>query len=103
MLPGPSDLTCLTYHPTRSCLATGAAAGFVLLWGIPMNWTAFAPDFQALPKNVEYVEKEDEFEGQPISKIKIKMLDDEKNETAEVSFSVESWYSHGFFSRIMAV
>jgi hypothetical protein len=27
-----------------------------------MDWTAFAPDFQALPMNVEYVEEEDEFD-----------------------------------------
>ena len=27
-----------------------------------MDWTAFAPDFQALPCNVEYVEQEDEFD-----------------------------------------
>jgi hypothetical protein len=30
-----------------------------------MNWTAFAPDFQALPKNVEYAEKEDEYDVLP--------------------------------------
>jgi len=27
-----------------------------------MDWTAFAPDFKALPRNVEYVEDEDEFD-----------------------------------------
>ena len=27
-----------------------------------MDWTAFAPDFQALPMNIEYVEREDEFD-----------------------------------------
>jgi len=36
--------------------------GCIDLWGIPANWTALAPDFQALPRNVVYMEKEDEFD-----------------------------------------
>ena len=63
LLKGPQmELRTLAYHPARSCLATGTADGCVDMWGIPMNWTALAPDFQALPKNVEYIENEDEFD-----------------------------------------
>lgn len=36
--------------------------GLVDIWGPRMDWTAFAPDFQALQKNVEYIEKEFEFD-----------------------------------------
>lgn len=36
--------------------------GLVDVWGPRINWTAFAPDFQALPRNIEYVEREDEFD-----------------------------------------
>ncbi len=47
-----------------------------------MDWTAFAPDFQALQKNVEYIQKEDEFDvvvdGNEI--VKRKQLSERKEE-----------------------
>jgi COMPASS component SWD1 len=52
----------VAWHPTRSFLAVTASDGLVDRWGPRINWTAFAPDFQALPQNVEYVEQEDEFD-----------------------------------------
>lgn len=52
----------VSWHPTRSFIAVAASDGLVDIWGPRINWTAFAPDFQALPKNVEYVECEDEFD-----------------------------------------
>ncbi|GMH82849.1 hypothetical protein TrVE_jg2142 [Triparma verrucosa] len=62
-LEGPNlAMHCMAYHPTRSCIATGMADGGIDLWGIPSSWAAFAPDFQALPSNVEYKEREDEFD-----------------------------------------
>eukprot|EP00934_Nitzschia_sp_Nitz4_P001297 Nitzschia sp. Nitz4//scaffold4_size323378//229440//231143//NITZ4_000690-RA/size323378-processed-gene-0.373-mRNA-1//-1//CDS//3329553489//1297//frame0 len=56
------DLYSVTWHPTRSFVAVAASDGLVDIWGPRINWTAFAPDFQALPQNVEYVECEDEFD-----------------------------------------
>lgn len=58
----PVNLSSVAWHPTRSFLAVAASDGLVDRWGPRINWTAFAPDFQALPQNVEYVEKEDEFD-----------------------------------------
>jgi WD40 repeat protein len=58
----PVQLYSVAWHPTRSFLAVAASDGMVDVWGPPINWTAFAPDFQALPANVEYVEREDEFD-----------------------------------------
>jgi WD40 repeat protein len=56
------QLYSVSWHPTRSFLAVSASDGLVDIWGPRINWTAFAPDFQALPRNVEYVEREDEFD-----------------------------------------
>ena len=56
------QLYSVAWHPTRSFLAVATSDGLVDIWGPRMDWTAFAPDFQALPMNVEYVEREDEFD-----------------------------------------
>jgi hypothetical protein len=55
-------LYSVAWHPTRSFLAVACADGLIDVWGPRINWTAFAPDFQALPMNVEYIEREDEFD-----------------------------------------
>jgi len=57
-----TQLYAVAWHPTRSFLAVACADGLVDIWGPRINWTAFAPDFQALPMNVEYIEREDEFD-----------------------------------------
>ena len=62
-LTGPQvSLHSLSWHPTRSFIAVGTSDGVIDIWGPRMDWTAFAPDFQALQKNVEYIEREDEFD-----------------------------------------
>lgn len=63
-LEGPSGISVqsTSWHPTRSFIAVSTSDGLVDLWGPRMDWTAFAPDFQALPRNMEYIEKEDEFD-----------------------------------------
>lgn len=63
ILKGPQvQIASLAHHPKRACVATGMKDGCIDIWGIPINWTALAPDFQALPRNVLYMEKEDEFD-----------------------------------------
>lgn len=57
-----TKLYSVAWHPTRSFLAVACSDGLVDVWGPRINWTAFAPDFQALPTNVEYIEREDEFD-----------------------------------------
>jgi len=71
-LTGPQAIMySVAWHPTRSFIVVGTSDGLVDVWGPRMDWTAFAPDFQALPMNVEYVEREDEFDI---------VIDDEENE-----------------------
>ncbi|KAL6760276.1 WD40-repeat-containing domain protein [Haematococcus lacustris] len=66
ILEGPKErLAGLAWHPLRSCLASlGSPSGRILLWArsYAENWSAFAPDFKELDENVEYVEREDEFD-----------------------------------------
>jgi hypothetical protein len=62
--------------------------GLVDVWGPRINWTAFAPDFQALPRNVEYVEREDEFD-QVVVADKIKSSNDDKSENNEMNVERE--------------
>jgi WD40 repeat protein len=62
-LTGSSVLAyAVAWHPTRAWIAVAASDGLVDVWGLRLPWTAFAPDFQALQKNIEYVEREDEFD-----------------------------------------
>jgi WD40 repeat protein len=78
------ELYSVAWHPTRSFLAVAASDGLVDVWGPRINWTAFAPDFQALPQNVEYVECEDEFDIEEGDKEAEQKKDDDEDENAEV-------------------
>jgi WD40 repeat protein len=78
-LTGPQlSLHSISWHPTRAFIAVGTSDGLVDLWGPRMDWTAFAPDFQALPMNVEYIEREDEFD-EVVDGEEKKETEDEKN------------------------
>jgi hypothetical protein len=59
----PVQLYSVVWHPCRSFVAVATSDGLVDVWGPRVNWTAFAPDFQSLPHNVEYVEDEDELDA----------------------------------------
>lgn len=62
-LTGPSVvLYSVAWHPFRPFIAVATSDGLVDMWGPRMDWTNFAPDFQTLPMNVEYVEREDELD-----------------------------------------
>lgn len=51
--------------------ACGLETGRIYLWSIvtPQKWSALAPDFVEVEENVEYVEREDEFDIHPAEEI----------------------------------
>ncbi|KAF1985660.1 WD40 repeat-like protein [Aulographum hederae CBS 113979] len=81
ILEGPKEeLGAVEWHPHRPFVcAVGVDSGRVYLWSIqtPQRWSALAPDFVEVEENVEYVEKEDEFDIQPIEEIHKRRLEDE--------------------------
>ncbi|CAL5218844.1 g575 [Coccomyxa viridis] len=59
----------MSWHPQRSCFVTVGSSGKIYVWAkvYKENWSAFAPDFEELTENKEYVEREDEFDVNPRS------------------------------------
>ncbi|KXL46101.1 hypothetical protein M433DRAFT_66056 [Acidomyces richmondensis BFW] len=84
ILEGPKEeLGAVEWHPNRPFVAaTGVESGRIYLWGIntPQRWSALAPDFVEVEENVEYIEKEDEFDIHPVEELQKRRLDQEDEE-----------------------
>lgn len=52
------------WHPSRPVIATVSDLGNIALWSLPSTerWAAYAPGFEELQENQEYIEAEDEFD-----------------------------------------
>ncbi|KAJ7593132.1 WD40 repeat-like protein [Mycena floridula] len=61
---GREPLLHLHWHPSKSCIASTTSMGSILIWHSPNaeRWGAFAGGFEEVDENVEYEEKEDEFD-----------------------------------------
>ncbi|KAL8277331.1 hypothetical protein RQP46_010284 [Phenoliferia psychrophenolica] len=78
ILEGPKDpLEDLDWHPIRPLIASVSSLGLIHIWttGITENWSAYAPGFEELDENMEYPEKEDEFDIEDESVIKRRKAD----------------------------
>ncbi|KAF2435583.1 Set1 complex component swd1 [Tothia fuscella] len=104
ILEGPKEeLSAVEWHPHRPFVAAvGVDAGRVYLWSIltPQRWSALAPDFVEVEENVEYIEREDEFDIQPIEELQKRRLDREDEDvdvlTVDPGKGLE-WYEPGEF------
>ncbi|RDB20466.1 Retinoblastoma-binding protein 5 [Hypsizygus marmoreus] len=61
---GREPLVHLHWHPSKSSMASTTNHGNILIWHCPNpeRWGAFAGGFEEVDENVEYEEKEDEFD-----------------------------------------
>ncbi|CBQ67568.1 related to SWD1-subunit of the COMPASS complex [Sporisorium reilianum SRZ2] len=65
ILEGPKDWAVgVDWHPARPMLASASNTGAVYVWFTPTEeiWSAYAPGFEELEENMEYEEREDEFD-----------------------------------------
>lgn len=81
MLEGPKEEQgVIEWHPHKALLAAcGLETGRINIWSVtsPQKWSALAPDFAEVEENVEYIEKEDEFDIHPQEEIQKRRLDAE--------------------------
>ncbi|KAF2091212.1 WD40 repeat-like protein [Saccharata proteae CBS 121410] len=78
ILEAKEEIAVVEWHPHRPFVAAGGIeSGKIYLWSIvaPQRWSALAPDFAEVEENVEYVEREDEFDIQPLEEIHKRRLD----------------------------
>lgn len=87
----------LEWHPDRRMIASVGDTGVVHVWEVSHkeNWTAFAPDFIELEENIEYEEREDEFDITPgkYSKHSLQVQADEDVDVLAVEAVVHHHYS----------
>ena len=60
----PDKLVDIDWHPTNPVIAICGSNGSTYIWVSKMteNWSTYAPKFKELSSNVEYIEREDEFD-----------------------------------------
>lgn len=99
ILEGPKEeLGAVEWHPTKAFVAaTGVESGRIYLWSIntPQRWSALAPDFLEVEENVEYIEKEDEFDMHDTAELTKRRLDQEDEEVDVLTVDEEQLEREG--------
>lgn len=83
ILENSEEPAIIEWHPSRPLIATtGIETGGIQFWGIEpqQKWSALAPDFAEVDENVEYMEREDEFDEYPEEEREKRRLDREDEE-----------------------
>ena len=79
ILEGPKEEHgCVEWHPSKPLIAAvGLESGRIHIWSIlpQQRWSALAPDFVEVEENVEYIEREEEFDIHPHEEIHKRRLD----------------------------
>jgi COMPASS component SWD1 len=80
ILENREEPAIIEWHPSRPLLAcTSIETGSIQIWGIEpqQKWSALAPDFTEVTENVDYIEREDEFDVYPEAEHQKRRLDRE--------------------------
>ncbi|OUM55412.1 hypothetical protein BVG19_g4943 [[Candida] boidinii] len=81
ILEGPNEELVEVDWNYKKCsiLATGVDSGIIYIWSniIPQKWSALATDFEEIEENIDYEEKEDEFDLIDEDELMNKQLEDE--------------------------
>ncbi|KAK0544377.1 chromatin binding protein [Tilletia horrida] len=81
VLQGPKDpLVAIDWHPTRPIIASVCSTGAVHLWFSKSEeaWSAYAPQFEELEENIQYEEREEEFDLEDADELSRRKQDEEE-------------------------
>ncbi|CAD6888322.1 unnamed protein product [Tilletia laevis] len=81
VLQGPKDpLVDVDWHPTRPVIASVCSTGAVHFWFSKSEeaWSAYAPQFQELEENIQYEEREEEFDLEDQDELSRRKQDEEE-------------------------
>lgn len=94
------EMSSVEWHPHKPYIAaTGLESGKVFLWSVtaPQRWSALAPDFQEVDENIDYVEREDEFDIHPIEEVHKRMLKEEDEDVDVLTIEPDKYQNTGDF------
>ncbi|ETW84254.1 hypothetical protein HETIRDRAFT_21704, partial [Heterobasidion irregulare TC 32-1] len=79
---GREPLVHVHWHPSKPAIASTTKQGNILIWHCPTpeRWGAFAGGFEEVDENVEYEEREDEFDIEDESEIALRKMKEEDQE-----------------------